>query len=176
MAGFWSTLQIEPKRQHRWQVIFTGPALTDLRYALKKVDKPKAKIGAVQHKYLNHFFNFPGRLEWQDINMTFASVADPDATQLMDIITTRAGYKVPSDVNQRETIGKLKFRGAIGDIIIQQVNPNGDPIETWVLYNPFFTDIQYGALDYSNEEIVEIQCTVKYDWASLNGNRNLARP
>jgi len=176
--AFWSNMDVEPKRQHRWYVTFdsNNNILNQIRYAVKKVSKPSAKIGSVQHKYLNHFFNFPGRLEWQDVTISFASISQPDATQLLDIITSRAGYKVPTTPNELETIGKTKFNASIGTVTITQVNPNGDNIEEWKLFKPFFTDIKYGDLDYSNEEIVEIQCTIKYDWASLNGNRSGGAP
>ena len=58
--AFWSDAGgFEPKRNFRWRVIFTSPLMNTLSYALKKVDKPKAKIGEATHKYLNHFFYFP---------------------------------------------------------------------------------------------------------------------
>ena len=50
-------------------------------------------------------------------------------------------------------------------------------IETWTLNNPFITEINYGALDYAQEELVEIAIKFKYDWATIrapdyeNGNR-----
>ncbi len=177
--SFWSNLKAEPLRQHRWYVTFNGnnPFLNNMRYAVKKVSKPSAKVGSIQHKYLNHFFNFPGRLEWNDVTMTFAAIIASQesngatASQLIDAINNLSGYQLPKKQEDRETIGKLKADGAIGRVDIIQVDPDGETVETWSLYRPFFTEIKYGDLDYSNEEIVEISCTIKYDWASLNGNR-----
>jgi hypothetical protein len=173
--AFWSVQGPEPKRQYRWVVTFASQNLqSGIQYALKKVDKPKAKVGSIQHKYLNHFFNYPGRLEWEDVNMTFAAITQPDATYLLNDVLIKAGYGVPQDHgtsgnNQLATIGKLKFNGALGNkLYIKQLNPEGTIIEEWELNNPFFTSVQFGSLDYSSEEIVEIQTTVKYDWAKLN--------
>jgi len=171
--AFWSSQGPEPKRQYRWVVKFASPNLqSGISFALKKVDKPKAKIGSIQHKYLNHFFNYPGRLEWEDISMTFASITQPDATFLLNDVLVKAGYGVPVDnlsPSQLSTIGKLKFNGSLGNkLYIEQLNPEGTTIEQWELNNPFFISVQFGSLDYSNEEIVEIQTTVKYDWAKLN--------
>ena len=169
--SFWSVTGPEPKRNHRWYVTFSGVNLPQLQYALKKVDKPKAKVGEITHKYLNHSFYYPGRLEWESIQMTFASIAQPDATQLINGVLLAAGYGVPktaSGPDQVSTIGKNKFAGAIGRTIdIKQVNADGIVNERWVLNNPFFTNVTFGSLDYANEEIVEIQCTVRYDWAQL---------
>jgi hypothetical protein len=177
--AFWSAVGPEPKRNHRWVVRFSPPDASSITYALKKVDKPKAKIGEVEHKYLNHSFWYPGRLSWEPINMTFAAVSEPDATYIIDLITKQAGYGVPNNAgltnDQLATIGKNKFRGALGaSIDIYQVDANGMTNEMWQVFNPFFTNIQYGALDYSNEEIVEIQCTVRFDWAKLTAPTNSA--
>jgi hypothetical protein len=177
--AFWGQFDgnAEPKRQHRWTITFTGALqgseLANLQYALKKVTKPNASVGSVTHKYLNHFFHYPGRLEWKDITLTFASIAKPDATRLIQNVLINAGYGVPTTNREAKdfaTIGKAKFAGAVGTYFtIDQLNPDGDPIETWRVYNPFFTEIKFGDLDYENENIVDITCTVKYDWAELKG-------
>lgn len=171
--AFWSVAGPEPKRNYRWVVRFGGNTslVQAISFALKKVDKPKASIKETSHAYLNHKFYYPGRLEWETINMTFASVTQPDATAVLDAITQFAGYGVPNDVSpesQLATLGKNKFGAALGRTIdIVQVDANGLDIEVWQLTNPFFTSIQYGGLDYSSEDIVEIQTTVRYDWARL---------
>jgi hypothetical protein len=169
--SFWSVSGPEPKRNYRWVVHFSSN-LQNITYALKKVDKPKAKIGEVTHKYLNHSFYYPGRLEWEAINMTFASVTKPDATQLVNNVLLNAGYGVPSSEtapgSQVSTIGKRKFAGALGNTIdIMQLDADGLTTEKWQIHNPFFTNVQFGTLDYSSEEIVEISTTVRYDWAQL---------
>lgn len=167
--AFWSEAGPEPKRQFRWYMLFGGIAdLDTIRYALKKTDKPKYKIGEVTHKYLNHSFYYPGRLEWEAINMTFASIAQPDATGLIEVLTNIAGYNEPTNENAVGTISKLKFSEAIAKegVTLIQIDSNGNKIEEWLLKNPFFTNVNYGSLDYGSDEIVEISCTMRYDWAS----------
>ena len=169
--AFWSEAGPEPKRQFRWYMLFGGTRdLSAIRYALKKTDKPKYKIGEVTHKYLNHSFYYPGRLEWEAINMTFASIAQPDATALIDLLTYDAGYREPTDENVIQTISKQKFGQALASdgVTLIQIDSNGNKIEEWLLKNPFFTNVNYGSLDYGNDEIVEISCTMRYDWASRN--------
>lgn len=173
--AFWSDANSpEPKRSHRWYMRFNSNngLLSNIRYACKKVDKPKAKIGEVTHKYLNHFFYYPGRLEWEAINLTLASVTDPDATESLMTVLALAGYFVPNSAAEgpnASTIGKNKFAGAVGSIDIVQVNADGVDIETWKLFKPFFTSVQWGSLDYENENIVDIQLAIRYDYATLNG-------
>ncbi len=172
--AFWSDAGPEPKRQFRWYMEFggNGADLSKIQYALKKADKPKYKVGEVTHKYLNHSFYYPGRLEWEAINITFASVTVPiDATLLLDVLTKNAGYVYPSSAddtpNRRITISKEKFGAAIAKegVSLKQIDSNNNIIEHWKLKNPFFTNVNYGALDYGSDEIVEISCTMRYDWA-----------
>lgn len=169
--AFWSEAAEEPLRQYRWYMNFgattnSSAKIDGLVYALKKVDKPKAKVNEITHKYLNHFFYYPGRLEWEAINLTIASVKMAD-TALYNVLTT-AGYKWPTGPEIRNTISKNAFGSAIGSkLSLIQVDAAGTPIETWELKNPFFTSVQFGALDYGSEEIVEITCTLRYDMANL---------
>lgn len=171
--SFWSASGPEPLRQYRWYITFAGnPELAGLKYALKKANKPKSKVNPVQHKYMNHFFNYPGRLEWEDITITFAAVSHPsNASRVLFNVFEQAGYGVPqgtNNPNDMASIGKNKFATAIGQSFdLQQVDAQGDIVETWKIYNPFFTSVDFGALDYGSEEIVEITCGVKYDWATL---------
>ncbi len=166
--AFWNTTNVEPMRQFRWYINFSTPNLSASKYALKKCDKPKMKVNSIQHKYMNHFFNFPGRVEWEDINITFAAINDPLTSRKLYESLLASGYQFPGE-NDLRTISKqaaVEQLGADGLQLIQ-VDALGGKIEEWSLINPFFTAIQFGSLDYSSEEIVEISCTLKYDSATV---------
>lgn len=171
--AFWSDNRtLEPFRQHRWYIQFNNTGVTDLsgvRYAVKKMDKPKAKIGEVTHKYMNHFFYYPGRLEWEAVNLTLASVRGPDVDSTIMATLQQAGYIVPAgntSAEQYTTIGKASFTAAIGELQLIQVDPIGSDAEIWTLVRPFFTSVQFGSLDYANEDIVEVSLTIRYDYAT----------
>jgi hypothetical protein len=177
--GFWNT-GAEPLRQFRWYMVFGGntaggpvstsnnSSIDSVRYALKKVDKPKAKVAEITHKYLNHFYYYPGRLEWESINMTIAATLKPSVDDVLYNVLLGAGYQYPASYSEDRTISKPKFNKALGDTIsIIQISSDGKPIEEWLLKKPFFTSVQFGALDYASEEIVDIQCTIRYDSAQL---------
>jgi|688.fasta_scaffold42340_1 hypothetical protein len=176
--AFWNSAG-EPLRQFRWYMVFGGttaaaidsPTLDGVRYALKKVDKPKAKVNEITHKYLNHFYYYPGRLEWESINMTIAAALKPSVDDVLYNVLLKAGYQYPSQYTDQKTISKSNFNKAIGDSIrIYQIDSAGIEIEQWILKKPFFTSVQFGALDYASEEIVDIQCTIRYDSAELKQN------
>jgi hypothetical protein len=167
--SFWNT-GLEPRRQNRWYMTF-GSGLKDIQYAIKKTDKPSVKVNEVMHKYLNHIFYYPGRVEWNPINVTLASVAGTEnVEQLIHNVTLKSGYTFPSGIatEQMKTISKSSFGANLSTILIVQINSLGQPIEVWKLNNPFFTEVKIGDLDYSNDEIVEMSFSISYDWAELN--------
>lgn len=170
--AFWSQNTLEPLRQYRWTITFGGDKSMDTQsFALKKVDRPKAKINEVTHKYLNHFYYYPGRVEWEAINLTIAANAgdgtNGTAKTLYNILAG-AGYQIPANINEKTTLSKAGFGRGLGtSILITNIDPAGAKQEEFKILNPFFTSVQFGSLDYGSEEIVEVQCTLRYDAAIL---------
>lgn len=194
--AFWSQ-NIEPKRQNRWYLRFanqsaaaTPPAaastaenLDAIVFALKSAEKPSYKINVVTHKFANHNFKYPGRLEWNTIPLKFASVTQPDAAKIIYGIFTGAGYKAPTEIFINGRIdysflqkgkegGQAADKGFVpkispGGVELVQVNADGTAIETWRIHSPMFMDAKFGALDYGNDNIIDIECTMRYDWAEF---------
>jgi hypothetical protein len=170
---FWNQ-QIEPNRKNRWRLTLNSNTIGLLQYALKKCSAPSYKINSITHKFSNHNFYYPGRLEWNTIPITFASVTQQDATQLIHDVLGAGGYKTPSAIFTGGTINygflnKKNYNDAIGPkgVALEQLDSGGAPINTWTINKPFFTDIKFGTLDYNSEEIVDIECTMRFDWAEL---------
>jgi len=51
------------------------------------------------------------------------------------------------------------------DIQLRQLSPLGEIIEEWSLKNAFITETNFGTLDWSSEDVVNIEMTLRYDWA-----------
>jgi len=165
MANFWSdSTQQDPKRQYRWiMLIASVPA-----YVLKTVSKPGFTVSETEHKYLNHTYYYPGRVEWEPITLTLADPVSPDMAATMADILASSGYKPAQSVNDTSTISKKKAVEALGNQIeIQQIDADGNAVETWRLVNPFITDVKFGDLDYEGDDMSQIDVTIRYDWAEL---------
>jgi hypothetical protein len=115
--------------------------------------------------------------------MKFASVTEAGGAKsvdkaLLEILKNSfsAGSGVPNSQDDALTgISKINFRDSIGQIQIVQLGSDGDaknPIETWTLVNPFFTNIKFGDLSYDSEEVVDVECTVRYDSATYTPGTN----
>jgi hypothetical protein len=54
------------------------------------------------------------------------------------------------------------------EIKLHQLSPLGEVIEEWILKGAFITETNFGSLDWSTEDVVNIEMTLRYDWAFLN--------
>lgn len=193
MAGFWSTNNIEPKRNYRFMVQFTGlagPGEPDVLYWAKTTGVPNYTVTSVTHDFLDNKYHFPGRVEWQDISMTLVDPISPNAVAQVNKLIEKSGYVVPAvappmpsaggDV-KLQTVSKIKEGsktaghsstvvdgGALGDIIVSVMDSNGKKVEEWTLKNPLIMSAKYGDLDYSNDELKTVEIGLKYDWAECN--------
>jgi hypothetical protein len=178
MADFWSQ-NIEPNRKNRWVLEFSNDAgkIGVLVYALKKCQAPSYKINKITHKFANHNFYYPGRVEWNTIPITFASVTENDATKLIYDVLGAGGYLDPRAIfvsNNTATysfLEKNRYSNALSPqgVILKQLKADGTTSNKWTINKPFFTDLKFGTLDYNSEEIVDIECTMRFDWAQLDG-------
>jgi len=176
---FWSTNFGEstdlkdPKRNFRFTVEFTGIQAAQggatLWYA-KSCAKPSFTISTAEHTYLNHKFYYPGAVTWNSVNVTLVDPADPDVTATLSDIIIQSGYSPPTDATAQNmnSMSKAKAAGALGTVVIKQLDSNGNAIETWTLWNAFISEIKYGDnLEYGNDDLSTLDCTLMYDWARV---------
>ena len=160
----------DPKRKFRFTVEFQGVQSSQggaiLWYA-KTVNKPSFQIAEAEHKYLNHTFYYPGSVTWQDISVTLVDPVDPDMTATLSDIVEASGYSPPTTANSLGTMSKAKSAGALGSVIITQIDAEGAPLETWTLWNAWIKEVKYGDLEYGGDDLVEMTVTLKYDWARV---------
>ena len=57
--------------------------------------------------------------------------------------------------------------GALGQTTITQLNGDGEAIETWTLWNAFITEVKFGDLEYGSDDLLQLDLTLKYDWARV---------
>jgi hypothetical protein len=173
MANFWNSSALEPKRQHRWLL---GLAKGLQPYTVKTTDKPSFTINESEHQYFGHKFYYPGTVSWNEISVTLVDPVDPDQSAALTQILENSGYLTPdrSDISnpQMHTVSKARAVAAIGpELTLSQygVDSTGAPIETWTLHNPWIKDVKFGSLDYGSDDLVEIELTIRYDWATYSG-------
>ncbi len=161
---FWSQQESDPKRKYRFVMYVGGIPL----WTVKTTNKPTANVSTAEHQYLNHTFKYPGRVTWDPISLTLVDPLSPDVCKSLINRLQTAGYQYPETANVRETMSKQKAVAALGTIRIAQIDAEGRPIEEWQLINPWFSKMQFGDLDYSSDDLTEINVEITYDYARLN--------
>tara|TARA_R110000824_G_scaffold220663_7_gene407857 strand:- start:109 stop:696 length:588 start_codon:yes stop_codon:yes gene_type:complete len=168
--GFWSQREIEPKRKFRWllEIPNLGP---EASWMAKSVTKPSWNMSEHPHKFINHTFHYPGRVEWQPVEVTLVDVANPiDMGASFLKILRSGGYNWPTSLEAgSQTITKERAVDALGGLVfIKQIGLDSTKsIDCWALANPFITDVKTGDLDYEGEDLVEVSCTIVYDYAYM---------
>jgi hypothetical protein len=182
MSLFWGQANAEPKRQFRFELSFTrrnGNSAGDIPvWSVKTATKPVAEISTITHQYIDHTFNFPGRVTWQPITVTLVDPVSPDLSFAFLDVLGAGGYKYPDTADvAKKSLSKKAFTETIGNVKLKQIDADNRVVEEWTLINPLITNIDFGGtLSYESDEVVEVQCTITYDWAELSNTTGGARP
>lgn len=171
---FWSDAAIEPKRKYRFLLSFNGIP----QWIVKTTGKPNFSVSESEHSFINYKFYYPGRLEWEEVSITLVDPVDPDASHTMLQLIENSGYVAPHNfLNDPQgrgvasnvvTFSKKRAVDAVGGrMFIHMIDENGAPIETWSLYNPWIKSVNFGDLDYESDELVNVELSIRYDWADL---------
>ena len=173
---FWSTnfggdpTLKDPKRNFRFKVEFDGIDAESggaLAWYAKSVTKPSFTVENVEHAYLNHKFYYPGAVTWNTITIEMVAPLTPDVTATFADILQQSGYAPPATSTALGSISKAKAANALGQITITQIDSDGNPLETWTLWNGFVKDFQLGTLAYGDDELTVTTLEVMYDWARV---------
>jgi hypothetical protein len=164
---FWSSNALDPKRSYRWIL-----ALNEIpTYVVKTSGKPQFTIESIQHQFVAHTFYYPGRIQWQELQVTLVDPVYPDASSLLIKTLQASGYALPGTMNDaKRSFSKKDAVAALGTPSIQQIDANGKTIEKWTLWNPWLSAVNFGELSYENDAMVNVQITFRYDWAEYEGS------
>ena len=176
---FWQDPALEPKRQFKFILSIPGTSETSPgleSFLIKKVKKPSWNTTETEHKFLNHSFWYPGRTQWDPIDVTVVDTLDPTANatrQIMRILEA-SGYSLPDAPSEASTTGwnTVSKRRAVGEglgtIRIKTLNSDGAVVEEWYLNNAWVQKADFGEFSYDTEELVEVTMTLRYDNAFIN--------
>ena len=168
---FWSQAALEPKRQFRFVLVLGAFE----KYVITKVNRPSFEVGEAEHNYINHKFYYPGRVTWNDVSFSLVDAVRPDTTGILMKMLMASGYRFPNDADTTRTISKVEAVNAIGTCAIQVLGASkgpeskeGEVLETLSFKNPWIKSVTMGDLDYGADDILSMDVTMKYDWATLS--------
>jgi phage tail-like protein len=126
---------------------------------VKTGNRPQINFEKVTIDHINVKRQLKGKGEWQDLEITLYDPIVPSAAQAVmewvrlghESITGRDGY---ADFYKK-------------DIDIFMLGPVGDKVEQWKLIGAFPTQVNFGDLDASSNEVATATMTLTYDYAIL---------
>ncbi len=166
--AFWTDVT-DPKRKYNFQISIGGAGNIKNYYA-KTAEKPTFTLSSVEHNYLNHTYYYPGRVTWNPVSISFVDpgTGDDSASQAFAEMLKAMGYSALNDENDAASISKSKAVAATGIITIEQIDGEGNSLDKWELRNAFITEVNFGDLDYSSDDMVELSVTFQYDYATFS--------
>ena len=171
----------QPKQKNRFLLLVGGAPV----YTVRTVTKPSAEVETKQYRMVNHYYNYPGLVKWNPIEVTLVDGSgvrmnnnELATAEEMWRMLMFSGYATP-DMNKTSNYrakdlstpekASMIDRSAHKEITIAHLDPNGNStIEHWTLVNPMITKFSWGSLDYGSDELVEYSFTITYDWAKWN--------
>jgi len=163
--GFWSDAsKLNTKRSYRWLCNFNNLD----EWIIKSVTKPSLTISETSHRFFNHTFYYPGRLDWGTVSLILVDPVTPDASMTILHMIESAGYQLPrGPMNKYHSISKEKSVETLKGVMIRQVDPEGEDLERWDLKNPWIKDIKFSDLSYDGDDIMNISLTLRFDFAEV---------
>lgn len=146
----------EPKKAHQFIM-----SIDDIpAYLIHSAGKPSVKNGEITLDHINVQRYVKGKSVWEPISIKLYDAIVPSGAQAVmewirmhhESATGRDGY---SSFYKKE----LK---------LEQLSPLGEVIEQWILKGAYITDAKFGDLAWETEEVINIELTLRYDWAFLN--------
>ena len=147
-------LPYEPKRQNRFILRFPS-TLGINEWFVESSKRPSIKIKDTEIPFLNTSTFVAGRFNWDSIPVTFRDPIGPSASQALmewvrlhaESVTARMGYAA----------------GYKRDVDIEMLDPTGVVVEKWILYGTFLTAVDFGILNYSQDNLATISATLRMD-------------
>jgi hypothetical protein len=146
----------EPKVKNRFVLYMDGiPS-----YIVNKVKRPTIKQESKKIDHINVQRYVKGKTTWGNIEMTLYDPIVPSGAQAVmewvrlhhESVTGRDGY--------------LEFYKK--DLTLNILGPVGDKVEEWIIKGAQITDVNFGEMDWSSDDIMNITITIQPDYCVLN--------
>jgi len=152
---FLNAFDWEPKYTNRF-IMYIADIPT---YIIKAAARPSLTNGEIVLDHINVDRKVKGKTRWNDVSITLYDPIVPSGAQAVmewvrlhhESLTGRDGYST-------------QYKK---DITFHSLSPTGEKIEEWCLKGAFILDSNFGSMDWGTEESVQIELTLKYDYAVL---------
>jgi len=169
-----------PKLKYRFRVTFIGlgnekSGSNLVTQNVMTVTRPQLTQEPVVIDVYNSKIHVAGKHTWGDISLTIRD-------DISSVVSRAIGSQMSTQVNQlAQSSAKVgsdyKFAMKI-ETLDGSSDDNTVPLDSWEVVGCWITDINYGDMDYSASDVVQIQATIKFDNAehTIAGSKVLQTP
>ena len=154
-----------PKLKFRYRVSFEGFAVdsntVELTKQVKTCGRPKPEFDTFQIHVYNSQVNLIGKPKWGPITVVIRDDAVGNVTKLVG----QQLQKQFDFMEQSSAASGVDYKFKMRIEMLDGGNGSHTPtiLETWECYGCLLSGVEYGDLDYSSNEPVEISMTVMFD-------------
>jgi hypothetical protein len=154
-----------PKLKYRFRVTFENFGVSTPRTELTKqvVDfkRPNVSFADVTLEVYNSRVRLPGKPSWDDVTVNLRDDASGNVAKLV-------GEQLQKQFDfseQASAASGIDFKFVTRCEILDGGNGAAEPVvlETWELYGCYVTSADYGDLNYSSSDPVQIALTIRFD-------------
>lgn len=151
-------LAFEPLRKNRWLLRFPAD-LGIQEWWLASAKRPSINQAEQEIPFLNTSTWVVGRYTWDTMQVVLRDPIGPSASQAVmewvrlhsESVTGRQGYAA----------------GYKRDVELEMLDPTGVVVSKWILKNTMVTTVDFGNLDYSQNDLADITMTLRFDYCIL---------
>ena len=148
----------EPLRKNRF--LFRFPSDLGIQeWTVESGARPQIEQHATEIQFMNSSMWVLGRYTWQTMQITFRDPIGPSTSQALmewvrlcsESVTGRQGYAA----------------GYKRDVELEMLDPTGVVVQKWILKGCFPSNVNFGDLSYSQDDLATITCTIRPDYCIL---------
>jgi hypothetical protein len=157
------------KRKFRWTMEFQNVCYAGITIPpsyVKSGNRPSITIAEQEINYLNGKMYIPGKADLEAAEFVYYDVASADAAQAIAplFVWLSTVYDI---TNAKQLRQSSRMGGAAGSYSAQRgvlvmYDGCGAPIDSFTYLDPWPTNINFGDLDYSNNEECTITLSIRY--------------
>lgn len=148
------------KRKFRWTMSMVWNTQPIDEYFVKVASRPSLSVEEQEINFLNGKTWIPGKGSWETMEITFYDVGGAAGTSMSTLYSWLSSVYNFSDPIGLSQSSSSRGYGAEGTLRLY--DGCGVIMEKWSLGNMWPTAVNFGDLDYSNNEEVNITLTVRF--------------
>lgn len=152
------------KRKFRWTLTIRGNGFEIPPYFVKVAARPNISFEETEINFLNDKTWVPGKATWEALTFTYMDVAGnlggDAAGGNLDLYTWLTNvFDFTSPTKKFMNSKRCGYQGKAELILWDGC---GEQLETWLLEDAWPQAINFGDLDYSSSDTVDIELTIRY--------------